>query len=128
MYKVVWQKKAEEDLRKIRRADPSTAQEIKSRVESHLATNPKQNGKPLEHKWEGYYRYSVGDYRVIYEIEERQLIILVVEVGERKARQPGSIYGRKPPRRTSTIIQRPRARDFKRKTAGNRGKRKLGRK
>jgi|KBSSwiStaDraftv2_1062776.scaffolds.fasta_scaffold104158_3 mRNA-degrading endonuclease RelE of RelBE toxin-antitoxin system len=41
MYKVVWQKKAEEDLRKIRRADPSTAQEIKSRVESHLATNPK---------------------------------------------------------------------------------------
>src|SRR2546423_15649551 len=119
MYRVIWQKQAEEDLKKIGRSDPSTAQEIKSKVEGHLASNPKQNGKQLEYEWEDHYRYKVGKYRVIYQIEERQLIVLVVEVGERKARQPDSIYGRKP--------QRPQARDLKRKVVGNRGKRKVGR-
>lgn len=95
MYKVVWQRQAEGDLKKIRLFDPSIAQEIKSRVESHLATNPKQNGKPLEHQWKDCYRYKVDNYRVIYQIKEKELIILVVEVGERQARQPDSIYNRK---------------------------------
>jgi len=34
------------------------------------------------------YRIRVGDYRVIYRIEDDQLIVLVVEIGHRK-----DIYG-----------------------------------
>ncbi|CAG8648489.1 4975_t:CDS:2 [Ambispora leptoticha] len=50
--------RAKNDLKKIGRSDPSTAQEIKSKVEGHLASNPKQNGKPLEYEWEDHYRYN----------------------------------------------------------------------
>jgi hypothetical protein len=50
MYKVIWKREAEDSLRRIKQSDPSTAQEIKSRVESHLATHPKQNGKELKYK------------------------------------------------------------------------------
>lgn len=56
----------------------------------------------MKYEWEGHYRYKAGKYRVIYKLEEENLIVLVVEVGERKARQPESIYGRELP---STIQQ-----------------------
>ncbi|WP_462330376.1 type II toxin-antitoxin system RelE family toxin [Thiohalocapsa halophila] len=30
------------------------------------------------------YRMRVGDYRVLYEIEDQQLVVLVVDVGHRR--------------------------------------------
>ncbi len=34
--------------------------------------------------FENQYRIRVGDYRVIYEIHDRVLLVLVVEVGNRR--------------------------------------------
>ncbi|MEZ4504757.1 MAG: type II toxin-antitoxin system RelE/ParE family toxin [Thermomicrobiales bacterium] len=35
------------------------------------------------HKWTDKYRVRVGDYRVIYEIHDGVLLVLVVSVGDR---------------------------------------------
>ncbi len=46
--------------------------------------NPRQHGKALkdnlDHKW----RYWIGDYRLLAEINNRQITILIVAVGRRK--------------------------------------------
>jgi hypothetical protein len=44
-YKVIWREKAEEGLKEI--GDRLIAENIRSRVEKHLASHPEQNGKPL---------------------------------------------------------------------------------
>ena len=48
-----------------------------------LAFNPRPQGyKKL--KGEDAYRIRVGDYRIIYEIEDDKIIVTVVSVGHRK--------------------------------------------
>ena len=48
-----------------------------------LADNPRPFGyKKL--KGEDAYRIRVGDYRIIYEIEDDKIIVIVVSVGHRK--------------------------------------------
>jgi mRNA interferase RelE/StbE len=36
------------------------------------------------HGSEGYYRLRVGDYRVVYAVEDDVLIVLVVRIGHRR--------------------------------------------
>ncbi|MBC1330451.1 type II toxin-antitoxin system RelE family toxin [Listeria booriae] len=47
------------------------------------ADNPRISGKPLLGKYAGQWRYRVGDYRVICQINDGELIILALEVGHR---------------------------------------------
>jgi mRNA interferase RelE/StbE len=46
--------------------------------------NPRQTGKALQGDLKGLWRYRVGDYRLITQIKDHELIILVVELGHRK--------------------------------------------
>jgi mRNA interferase RelE/StbE len=81
MYKVEWSKKAQKDLKKI---DPTTAEKIRIGVESRLAKDPTRRGKPLAHNHKGKWRFRFSEYRVIYEIKETEILILVIEVGHRR--------------------------------------------
>ncbi len=46
--------------------------------------NPRQWGKPLHGEKRGLWRYSVGDYRLICEIQDERITVLVLEAGNRK--------------------------------------------
>ena len=50
-----------------------------------LADNPRQTGKALKGSLKGLWRYRIGDYRLICQIRDDELIILVLEIGHRKA-------------------------------------------
>ena len=51
---------------------------------SGLRENPRpQDAKKLRCE-EGFLRVRVGDYRIIYGIEEDQLVVLVVRIGHRR--------------------------------------------
>ena len=45
--------------------------------------NPRLKGKALIGNKAGFWRYRVGDYRIICDIEDAVLVILVVEVNHR---------------------------------------------
>lgn len=47
--------------------------------------NPRISGKALQGKLSAYWRYRVGDYRLICQIQDKELVILLVELGHRKA-------------------------------------------
>ena len=51
------------------------AQKLARKVENYLIKNPRQFGKPLTHEYKGCYRYRMGDFRVIYQIKEKELVI-----------------------------------------------------
>ena len=48
-----------------------------------LAENPRL-GKPLHGELVHFWSYRVGDYRVVYEIRNDELIVLVVMLGHRR--------------------------------------------
>ncbi len=81
MHKVVWKDKASKQLAKI---DRTMAKKIKDKVKSYLAQDPVNRGEPLSYEYQGLYRYRFSDYRVIYEVKEKELLIFVVKVAHRK--------------------------------------------
>jgi mRNA interferase RelE/StbE len=70
--------------RQIRRLDPQVANRIRTFLE-HLASlgDPRQIGSALRSP-EQLWRYRVGDWRIIVEIQDKQLVVLVIEVGHRR--------------------------------------------
>ena len=55
---------------------------LRRRIDS-LAENPRPQGIKKLAGEEDLYRLRVGDYRIIYQIQEKRLIVLVVGVGHR---------------------------------------------
>jgi mRNA interferase RelE/StbE len=49
-----------------------------------LARNPRPPGAKLLHGGERLYRIRAGDYRILYRVEDRRLIVLVVKLGHRR--------------------------------------------
>ena len=81
MYNVAYLDSVEEDLKKL---DKSTVKKILNRIETYLACDPKALGKALKGDFQGYWRYRWGDYRVIYKIAEREILIIVLRISNRK--------------------------------------------
>lgn len=81
MYKVAYLNSVEEDLKKL---DKATARKILNRIETYLACDPRELGKPIKGEFQGYWRYRWGNYRVIYKISEREILILVLRISNRK--------------------------------------------
>lgn len=80
-YKVEWKEAAEDNLDEL----PSElALKIHDRIESHLVQAPKQLGKALVGQYKGLYRYRYGDYRILYEIDADNRLIIINRIGYRK--------------------------------------------
>ena len=55
---------------------------LEDRIEG--CKNPRHFGEPLRGEIAGLWRYRIGDYRVICEIQDQQLVVLALAVGHRR--------------------------------------------
>jgi len=46
--------------------------------------NPRHFGESLRGELSGLWRYRVGDYRIICQIEEKQLVVVALSIGHRR--------------------------------------------
>lgn len=83
MYRVEFTEKA---LKALKKLDRYTALLITAWIRKNLegCTNPRQHGKGLVGDKSGQWRYRVGDYRILAEIEDDKIIILILNVGHRR--------------------------------------------
>jgi mRNA interferase RelE/StbE len=79
-YAVVFAKAADRQLRKLPK---NVQQRIVLEAES-LSVNPRPVGSIKLEGEDELYRIRVGDYRVIYQIGDEQLIVLIVRIAHRK--------------------------------------------
>ena len=73
--------------RQIGKLDKSEAKRITTFLRQRLATldDPRSTGKALTGPQLGaYWRYRVGNYRIICDIQDGSLCVLVIEVGNRR--------------------------------------------
>lgn len=70
--------------------DRGAAKRIKKYLDERIATaeNPRRFGKGLSSNLAGLWRYRIGDYRIIVDIQDDKIVVLVLAVGHRN-----SIYG-----------------------------------
>jgi mRNA interferase RelE/StbE len=74
---------AERQIKKLDRvAQALITRFLRDRLKS--ADNPRQWGKPLHGEKGGLWRYRVGDYRLICDIQDEKITVLLLEVGHRK--------------------------------------------
>ena len=72
--------------RRFKKLDPSVQKTIKRWIETHLldeTRDPRDSGKPLTGSYKGYWRYRIGDYRLLCEIRDEELVIVALDVGHR---------------------------------------------
>jgi len=62
--------------------DEKNQERIKIYLEN-IAEDPRSKGKMLKTNRKGQWRYRIGDYRVIVNIQDKNLVILALEVGHR---------------------------------------------
>ena len=79
-YRIEFARKA---LREFQNLPAQVKKRLKPKIDA-LGQNPRPRGvKKIEGK-ENLYRIRVGDYRVIYEVQDKVLLVLVVKLGDRK--------------------------------------------
>ena len=67
----------------LRRIDKPVARRVLDKLESVLSADPGA-GVPLSGEFRGLHKLRVGDYRVVYQVCDRKLIVLVIRVGQRQ--------------------------------------------
>ena len=71
-------------VRWLRKADPQVARRIRDALTAVVATgNPRSRGKALTGPLAGLWRYRVGDYRIVCDIQDARLVVLVLDIGNR---------------------------------------------
>lgn len=83
IYKVKLSPKAQKQLRKL---DKGVASLIVRYLYKNIdgSANPREKGKGLTANRAGQWRYRVGDYRVICDIIDDELVVLAMTVGHRR--------------------------------------------
>jgi len=72
-------------LKDLKKLDRTIQREILDCMDMRVGTaaHPRNFGKPLRASKFGLWRYRVRDYRIICELQEKRLVVLVVAVGHR---------------------------------------------
>ena len=72
-------------LNELKKLDRTAAARIVRTLETRIAVldDPRSLGAPLKGEHEGYWRWRIGDYRVVARIEDRRITILIVRVAHR---------------------------------------------
>ncbi len=82
-YQVILTEQAQKQLKKM---DRYTAALIIGWLRKNVegCENPRAFGKALTANRSGQWRYRIGDYRVLAEIQDEKIIVLVLGIGHRK--------------------------------------------
>lgn len=82
-YKIIYSKDFQKIFKKLDRSvQRLLAMWIKRNLEN--AQDPRIHGKALVGDKKGLWRYRIADYRLIVEIQDHKLLILVITFGHRK--------------------------------------------
>ena len=83
-----WKIELSTDISKqLRKIDRKNSERIIDYLEQRVAgtNDPRRLGRALKGKeFENLWRYRIGDYRVICDLQDNRLVVLVIEIGHRR--------------------------------------------
>ena len=72
--------------KQVKKLDKQVQKLIHKWINKHLTecTNPRVYGKALKADLKGYWRYRIGEYRLIVEIKDGELVIVAINIAHRR--------------------------------------------
>lgn len=73
-------------LKDLKRLDKQDAKRIWSYLTERVATreDPRTLAQPLSGQWSEYWRFRVGDYRLVCRLEDENWVVLIIRISHRK--------------------------------------------
>lgn len=73
--------------KELNRLDPVAARRLLQYLHESVAPleNPRSVGRPLTGRFDGLWRYRVGDFRIIVHIDDDLLVVLALRFGHRSS-------------------------------------------
>jgi len=82
---LAWTVRLTESAKKqLAKIDKTAAKRITSYLKSRVSEEPRSQGKTLKGPFKAYWRYRVGDYRIICELKDDDMVVLVIDMGHKK--------------------------------------------
>jgi len=79
-YEILLERRARKTLAAL---DPPVRRRVAARIDE-LAAEPRPKGVVEVKGRPGVLRIRAGDYRVLYEVRDQQLVVLVIDIGHRR--------------------------------------------
>lgn len=70
-------------LRQLRKLDPTARRRVQAAIEL-LAAEPRPPAAKRLVNFEGEWRVRVGDYRIVYDVHDDELVVLVLSAAHRR--------------------------------------------
>lgn len=80
-WQIIFTKKSQKQINNL---DKQIQLKFKKAISAKLMVNPSAFLEPLIGDLGGYYKFRIGDYRLICTKENEKLIIIIIEIGHRK--------------------------------------------
>ncbi len=83
-WRILYHHLVEEDLESV---GSSSARRIVKAIDSKLTLSPMDFGAPLSGNLANFRKLRVGDYRVVYQVREKTVVVYVLAVGPRRDKE-----------------------------------------
>jgi len=83
-WEIIYHKDVDDDLKSV---GPSSARRIIKTINKKLACEPEKFGVPLSHHLRDFRKLRIGDFRVVYQVFQKKVIVFVLAVGPRRDKE-----------------------------------------
>jgi len=83
-WEIIYHKDVDEDLKSV---GPAAARRIVKTIGKKLAFEPEKFGTPLSHNLRDFRKLRIGDFRVVYKVHHKKVIVFVLAVGPRRDKE-----------------------------------------
>ena len=83
-WEIIYHKDVDEDLKGV---GPSAARRIILTINEKLTKAPEKFGAPLSNNLKNFRKLRIGDFRVVYQVSNKKVIVFVLAVGPRRDKE-----------------------------------------
>ena len=83
-WEIIYHKEVDGDLKSV---GPAAARRIIKTIDKKLVSEPEKFGAPLSHNLRNFRKLRIGDFRVVYQVRHKKVIVFVLAVGPRRDKE-----------------------------------------
>ncbi len=83
-WEVIYHKDVDSDLKSV---GPAAARRIILKINEKLTKAPDKFGVPLSNDLKNFWKLRIGDFRVVYQVLSKKIIVFVLAVGPRRDKE-----------------------------------------